>query len=88
MTPGTRSAEDGRRMETSESKELENRVEEKRRRLEADLEALKADARESTREQREQLEAKLQELQGHIRDGWDKVSNDVAAKLNDWLKRS
>jgi len=75
-------------MDDSDRKELENRVEEKRRRLEADLEALKADTREATRERREQLEAKLQEVRGHLKDGWNKVSNDVADKLNAWLKKT
>lgn len=75
-------------VEVSNRKELENRVEEKRRRLEADLEAMKADTREATRDRREQVEAKLEELRGHLRDGWDRVSNEVADKLNDWLKKT
>lgn len=66
--------------------ELKNRVQAKQRELEARYLELKADAQERTREERARVKRKLDELQETVKDGWDSLSDRVAAKLNDWLK--
>lgn len=66
--------------------ELKNRVQAKQRELEARYLELKADAQERTREERARVKRKLDELQESVKDGWDNLSDRVAAKLNDWLK--
>lgn len=66
--------------------ELKNRVEAKQRELQSRYLELKADAQEKTRVERDRVKRKLDELQETVKDGWDSVSDKVAAKLNDWLK--
>ena len=67
--------------------ELKDRVEAKRHELMAKLSELKADARAEAQEQHHRIREKLSELERTLKDGWDKISNDVAAKLNEWLKK-
>ncbi|HPQ81240.1 MAG TPA: hypothetical protein PLZ86_05895 [bacterium] len=67
-------------------KELMDRIEAKKREMEAKLYEAKADARAEVREKAEALQAKLDELNGYLKDGWDKVTDDIVGKLNDWLK--
>ena len=69
----------------TQRKELKDRVEAKRMRLQAKLAELKAEGRKESRETIEQLETKLDELRGMLREGWDRVSEPAAAKLNEWL---
>jgi hypothetical protein len=73
---------------TSNREELRNRIEAKRHRLEAEWKQLKADGREAGREREKEIKAQLEELQQHVGQGWDRLSETVAGKLNEWLKRS
>lgn len=66
--------------------ELRDRVEAKRKEIEAQLHEARADARGSASENVEKLQKKLDELGETIKDGWDSVTDAVAGKLNDWLK--
>lgn len=75
-------------MDMTKLDELKDRVEAKRHELLAKLSEMKADSRAEIRQQHDKLRAKLRELEGHLKDGWDKVTNDVASKLNDWLKKN
>lgn len=70
---------------TTHRKELKDRVEAKRMRLQAKLAELKADGRKDSREAIDSIESKLNELRGTLREGWDRVSEAGAAKLNAWL---
>lgn len=47
---------------------------------------LEADARAAAREERSRVKNKLEELQRHLRSGWDKMTDKVEHKLNEWLK--
>ncbi len=66
--------------------ELKDRIEAKKHELLAKLSALKADGRAEVKAQHDKLRTKLHELEQHLKGGWDKVTDDVAAKLNEWLK--
>jgi hypothetical protein len=66
--------------------ELRNRVEAKKHELEARYLELKADTQERARDERDRVKRKLDELHEAVRDGWDNLSDRVAAKLSDWLK--
>lgn len=70
----------------SQRDELRDRVEAKKKRLEAQLSEFKADARSTSREQSQQLQAKLDALTESLKDGWDDLTEGVAGKLNAWLK--
>lgn len=70
----------------NERDELKTRVAAKQRELEARYLELKADAQEQTRDERDRVKRKLDELQETVKEGWDNLSDRVAAKLNDWLK--
>lgn len=72
-------------VDLSQKQELRNRVESKKRELQSKLEQAKADSRQSSRSDIEQIENKLDELNSMIEDGWDKLTEGVAGKLNDWL---
>ena len=71
--------------DVSQKEELKNRVQAKRKELEAKLEEAKADVREATRENRDKLEKKLKELESTLQNGWDNLTEEVASKLNKWL---
>lgn len=73
---------------TSEKEELKHRVEAKRKRLEAKLEEVQADAQSEYREQEARIKDRLFELQEILSKGWDDVTEEVSGRLNDWLKRS
>jgi len=75
-------------VDISNRTELQERIEEKKNRMQAELEKLKADTRSETREREQQLEQRLDELKDHLQSGWDNVSEQVSGKLNDWLKRT
>ena len=70
----------------SHKDELKARVEAKRKELEKKLADLKVQAHETSNEEKAHLEAKLEELKTNLKDGWDNVSEQTAAKLNEWLK--
>ncbi len=69
----------------SQFDELKDRVTAKQKLLESRLAELRADARSKGREEGDRLEAELVSVRDAIKDGWDKVTEEVAAKLNQWL---
>ena len=76
-----------RHMTTSQQEELKDRVKAKQKELEARYHQIKADSRSDVRDERDRLKTKLEELQEMTREGWDRMSDSVRTKLNDWLKR-
>lgn len=71
----------------SQKEELKDRVRAKRKEIEARLAQESADAKAQGRESKKQLEQKLEELNDLLKDGWDDLTEGVAAKLNTWLKK-
>ena len=71
----------------SRTEELKDRIKAKKSELESRYSELKADTRSEARVERDSVKSKLEELQEHLRDGWDKLTDTVSAKLNDWLDR-
>lgn len=69
----------------SQFDELKDRVSAKQHRLEARLAELRADVRSKGREEADRLETELTSVRDSIKDGWEKVTEEVAAKLNKWL---
>jgi hypothetical protein len=70
----------------SNMQELKSRIEAKKKQLEADLAKAKSDAQGKGNEAVAAIESKLHELNSSLKSGWDNLSEDVAAKLNKWLK--
>ena len=70
----------------SKADELKDRVEARKHELLAKFNELKADTRHETAAARTKLKGKLDELETHLKDGWDKVSDAVRSKLNQWLE--
>lgn len=66
---------------------LKDRIEMKRKQLEARMAELKKDSRDAAAAEREKLESKLSELKMMLAQGWDNVSESTAAKLNTWLDK-
>lgn len=66
--------------------ELKDRVEAKRLELSARLVTLKADTRHEAIAAKDAVVRGLAELEATLADGWDKVTDTVKTKLNDWLK--
>jgi hypothetical protein len=66
--------------------ELKDRVEARKHELLSRFNDLKADSRADAAGERDRIKSKLDELEGSLKDGWDRVSDAVASKLNDWLK--
>ena len=69
------------------SDELRDRVEARKHELLAKYNELKADTRREATEARDRLKTRLDELEVQLKSGWTKVSDDVRAKLNQWLER-
>lgn len=69
----------------SQFDELKDRVSAKQHRLEARLAELRADVRAKGREEGDRLETELKSVRDSIKDGWESVTEEVAAKLNQWL---
>jgi hypothetical protein len=67
--------------------ELRDRYEAKKKRLSARLAELKADGRHEAIEARDKIQQKLREAEEWVKDGWEKMSEPTAAKLNEWLDR-
>jgi DNA anti-recombination protein RmuC len=70
----------------SQREVLRDRVNAKRKEMEAELLKARADAREQGEKMKGQLEKKLDELNDLLRDGWTNMTEEVASKLNRWLK--
>jgi len=68
--------------------ELKDRVEAKRLELTARLVTLKADTRHEAIAAKDAVVRGLAELEVTLADGWDKVSDTVKTKLNEWLKHN
>ncbi len=71
---------------SSEHQELRDRIEARKKKIEARLATLRADTRATAREEKRKLEERLHRLNDHLKEGWSKMSSAVARKLNDWLK--
>lgn len=69
------------------SDELRDRVEARKHELLAKYNELKADTRREATEARDRVKTRLDELEVQLKSGWTKVSDDVRAKLNQWLER-
>ena len=67
-------------------KELMDRLQAKKKELESKLYTAKADARANARETVEALQNKLNELNNYLKEDLENMSEEVAAKLNEWLK--
>jgi len=70
----------------SEATELKERIEAKRKRIEARVHELKADGDAAAREKAESLESQLDDITETVRDGYENLSDQAMSKLNDWLK--
>lgn len=70
----------------SERAELRARVEARQKELEARLAQLKAEGHASKNAAADEIRAKLRELDRALRDGWEHMTEAVAATLNRWLK--
>jgi hypothetical protein len=66
--------------------ELKLRVDAKINELKAQLGTLAADGTAEARKRKEQLEMKLKDAQAQIKGGWEKITDQAANKLNEWLK--
>ncbi len=71
----------------NKSDELKDRIDAKRHELSARLSELKADTRHEAAEARDKIKARLDEVEQYLKDGWERVSDAVKGKLNDWLDR-
>jgi len=70
----------------SETRELQLRIEAKRKRLEADWAEAKVQANDNKNQAIEAIREKLDELGHTLQDGWDDITEDVARRLNKWLE--
>jgi chromosome segregation ATPase len=70
---------------SKEMSELKQRVEAKRKDIEAQIAKFKADSLGKSNEAIEALQKKLNGLEGDLKSGWDNVTESVAGKLNRWL---
>jgi hypothetical protein len=70
----------------SQSDELKDRIEAKKLSLRSKIKELQADGQSTSREEAKKLQAKLDSLSESVKGGWDNLSEEVAGKLNDWLK--
>ncbi len=68
------------------TQELKLRVEAKMNELKAQLKNFAADGAGEAREQKTSIESRLKNAEVHIKDGWDKITDQAANKLNEWLK--
>jgi hypothetical protein len=67
--------------------ELKLRVEAKINEIKAQLGTLAADSTAEAQKRRKQLEASLKDAETEIKAGWEKITDQAASKLNEWLKR-
>lgn len=70
------------------TQELKLRVEAKMNELKAQLKSFAADGAGEAREKKAELESHLKNAEVQIKDGWDKITDQAASKLNEWLKKS
>jgi hypothetical protein len=67
--------------------ELKLRVEAKINEIKARLGTLAADTTGAAQKQKQQLEARLKDAEAQVKTGWDRITDQAASKLNDWLKK-
>ena len=67
--------------------ELKLRVEAKVHEIKAQLATLAADGTAEAAKRKQQLEAGLKDAEAQVKAGWEKLTDQAATKLNDWLKR-
>lgn len=70
----------------NQTSELKDRVAAKRKELQARLLTMRADAKGKSTEEATKIEAKLEELSDNLNEGWDKLTEASAKKINHWLK--
>lgn len=73
-------------MDDLKNKELKARVEAKQKHWEARLAELKADSAQSAQETRAKIQTKLEDLKAATKDGWDKMTDETADKINGVLR--
>ena len=66
--------------------ELKLRVEAKMHEIKAQLATLAADTTAEAQKRKQQLEARLKAAEAEIKTGWEKITDQAASKLNEWLK--
>jgi hypothetical protein len=69
------------------SDELKDRIGARKHELLMKADELKADTRAEAIQARAKLKSKIDELEGYLKEGWDRVSEATAAKLDKWLER-
>ena len=67
--------------------ELKLRVDAKIHEIKAQLGTLAADTTGEAQKHKQQLEARLKEAEAELKAGWEKITDQAASKLNEWLKR-
>jgi hypothetical protein len=70
----------------SRTEELKDRIEARKLSLQARIKDLQADGRATSREEVQKLQSKLDDLSESVKDGWDNLTENIAGKLNTWLK--
>jgi len=66
--------------------ELKLRVEAKINEIKAQLGTLAADTTGEAQKRKQQLAARLKDAEAEIKAGWEKMTDQAASKLNEWLK--
>jgi hypothetical protein len=67
--------------------QLKDQIEVKKHALLKTFAELKADTRSDAISARDKVKAKLDELELYLKSGWDKVSAETHAKLDQWLHK-
>ena len=67
--------------------ELKLRVEAKINEIRAQLGRMAADTTAEAQKRKQQLEASLKDAEAQLKAGWDKITDQAASRLNEWLKR-
>lgn len=65
--------------------ELKSRIEAKKKQLEADLATAKASGYSHLTDAQEEAKRKLEEIENQTKEGWDKITDAAAKKLNKLL---
>jgi hypothetical protein len=69
-----------------DTQQLKLRVEAKMDELRSKLKSYSADKLAEGNAQKTQAESKLREAETYVKNGWDKMTTEATAKLNEWLK--
>lgn len=71
---------------SNQKDELVSRLKAKKKALEADLAQLNADTQGDVNEKREKIKSNLNELSSMISETSENFSENIAKKINEWLK--